>query len=247
MDGQKDTRIRAQVEELFDTPDAHTDPFGANQFGNRAYRRTERIVAAVLLATNHIDLSEPLRKSVRATALKCLEEVMQIRDQLRASNSPQVANLLASLRSLISLLRLLAVAGLVSSQNMTILIEAIDGLGLLVESAKQSSLAESVSLARTDFIERSSQKDIKDSNRTSRIGLDSSNAIALVSPSASNARRGSIIDILRRSGAMGIADISSSLPEYSRKMVQRDLADLVKEGRVTKAGSKRWSQYSLPA
>jgi DNA-binding HxlR family transcriptional regulator len=36
-----------------------------------------------------------------------------------------------------------------------------------------------------------------------------------------------------------------NLPEFSEKMIQRELAALVQEGVVMKQGEKRWSRYSL--
>jgi hypothetical protein len=60
--------------------------------------------------------------------------------------------------------------------------------------------------------------------------------------SASN-RADQIIDILKVGGTLGIKDIVANLPQYSEKMVQRELALLVGAGRVQKMGAKRWSKY----
>ena len=54
-----------------------------------------------------------------------------------------------------------------------------------------------------------------------------------------------IIDILKAGGMLGIRDISANLPQYSEKMVQRELAELVETGKVRKIGAKRWSRSQL--
>lgn len=58
-------------------------------------------------------------------------------------------------------------------------------------------------------------------------------------------RAQAILDILRAGGDLGIRDIASNLPEYSEKMIQRELAILIAAQKAKKTGSKRWSRYSL--
>ena len=60
-----------------------------------------------------------------------------------------------------------------------------------------------------------------------------------------NRRAQTILGILKSQGIIGIKDISSNLPEYSEKMIQRELAHLIVLGRVKKSGFKRWSKYAF--
>jgi hypothetical protein len=53
-----------------------------------------------------------------------------------------------------------------------------------------------------------------------------------------------IVAVLRQGGEFGIRDVVSHLPEYSEKMIQRELAHLVSAGKAKKSGLKRWSKYS---
>ncbi|MDP3052019.1 MAG: hypothetical protein Q8N42_00765 [bacterium] len=46
---------------------------------------------------------------------------------------------------------------------------------------------------------------------------------------------------------MTIREISSSLPEYGGKSIQRDLLELVEAGVLKKAGDKRWRKYAVAA
>mgnify|MGYP001611693170 FL=1 len=54
-----------------------------------------------------------------------------------------------------------------------------------------------------------------------------------------------ILGVLGSKEKLGIKDIVSHLPEYSEKMIQRELKGLVALGRIKKTGSKRWSMYTL--
>lgn len=58
-------------------------------------------------------------------------------------------------------------------------------------------------------------------------------------------RAETIIAILRESGPCGIKEIVLHAPEFSEKMIQRVLFDLVSSGVVVKNGSKRWSTYAI--
>src|SRR3989344_3409976 len=58
-------------------------------------------------------------------------------------------------------------------------------------------------------------------------------------------RTNRIVGVLTTQGQLGIKDIAASLPEFSEKMIQRELKRLVTQGRIKKAGSKRWSTYVL--
>ena len=74
---------------------------------------------------------------------------------------------------------------------------------------------------------------------------------AKVSNTKSNSNRTSgsrvqnILEVLRVGGSLGIRDIAANLPEYSEKMIQRELLGMVARGQIRKIGLKRWSKYSL--
>ena len=111
-----------------------------------------------------------------------------------------------------------------------------------------------MSLTREDLIdiresqrfiqERASDKPAKNVTETREmtdIGTSTENK----SPSLQmTSRSQAILEVLRVHGELGIRDVASNLPEYSEKMIQRELAELVSHGRVKKTGLKRWSRYT---
>ncbi|MEN9561081.1 MAG: hypothetical protein RIQ56_354 [Candidatus Parcubacteria bacterium] len=260
MDNQKDN---ASLIKFFDNYSYKTNPFAENRVGERAYRRSERIAAAVHLLTNHIPLEEISRNKARQLSVNLLSQVLALRDEMRATNSDRAREFRATVRELISVLRLLNVAGLVSAQNVDTIAEAIDELPVFLSTSQRSNLSESVSISRDDLIDvrdigvrapsrshdEKNKKDITDNSHrtdTSRdVSVPNSASQKLGSFGDLSIRSQAILEVLRAGGELAIRDVTSNLPEYSEKMVQRELAALVEAGRVRKTGLKRWSRYSI--
>ena len=64
-------------------------------------------------------------------------------------------------------------------------------------------------------------------------------------PKASN-RQEVILAVVLQGNGVSIKDISDVVRDCSEKTIQRELAELVRQGRIKKVGERRWSQY-LPA
>lgn len=228
-----------------------TNPFGENKAGDRAYRRAERLVAAIHLLTNHIPAEEPLRRSVRTGSLTLLSDVMELRDEMRALESYKIHAFQVSIRHLISMLRILAVAGFVSIQNADAVTEALDELGNFLTVSQKSPVSENIRFSREDLLDVrmtdvSVKKDIKDATYVKDKGNKDTDVLYNKTPSAVSARGDVLLDILRSGGEMGIREVAAHVPEYSEKMIQRELLDLVQRGLIRKSGLKRWSKYSVP-
>lgn len=243
----------SNVLEILDSPSIVTNPFGANLSGDNSYRRAERISAALLLVTNHVPESEPLRIATRESGLRLLERILELRSGFRAAVSEKGQSALADIRSLISQIRLLAVGGYISTHNAQSIISALDELGNLIVISQRSTLAEQVNLSRSDLMPR-----VGDSYRTSKTrpirlgtspeshgGIKKDKKGHSYDTNADGERSTQILDILRVGGELGIKDISANLPQYSEKMIQRELARLAEVGIVAKIGEKRWSKYRL--
>jgi hypothetical protein len=249
MDNQRDIQSSGGISRFFDKSSARTG-LSLNQSVDRLYRRAERIIAGLFLATNHVAPSESLRVEVRRAGLELLEHALSLRDEMRAPQSEHVSAFKASARYLISLLRMLTISGFLSMQNSTVLIEAIEDLGNFLTLAQNSPLSETVSFSKQDFLDINPEfiKDIKDNrNLKDKTEIRDGGKASDISTTKRtlDVRKQGILEILRTGGELGITDISSNLPEYSTKMIQRDLAELVALGQVKKAGLKRWSRYSL--
>ena len=231
-----------------------TRPFGANISGENSYKRAERICAALHIMTNHISEGEPLRSIIRNKSIELLTIILELRSGLRTSASEKGQSALAIIRELISLVRLLAVSGFLSISNANALTEALDELGSLIVVSQRSTLAEQLTISREDFVPSpSSQVSVPRVERPSvsqrrtqpTQARDISQESPPQTPQGLSSRSERVMEILKLGGVLGIKDVSSNLPQYSEKMVQRELAGLVEQGKVHKIGSKRWSRYQL--
>jgi len=242
MDVQRDTPTTQSVSAFFESQPSVTS-LSLNQSVERLYRRSERIVAALFLATNHISPNESLRLSTRSASLQLLEEALALRHEMRASQSRHASAFRASARYLVSLLRMLTIAGFLSNQNATILIEALDELGNFLRTAQSSALSENVSFSKQDFLDTSVRavSDIKDITSVK----DKVTMSDIATKRTLDVRKQNILELLRTGGELAITDIASNLPEYSSKTIQRDLGELIVAGQVKRTGLKRWSRYSI--
>lgn len=241
MDTPKDIQQRPDLSSFFEK-----QPLGESlalqSSVDRLYRRAERIVAALFLATNHIHEEEALRIRMRSAGLQMLKDALALRHEMRSPQSAHASTFRASARYIVSLLRMLSVSGFLSIQNATVLIEALDDLGNFLRSAQQSALSENIAFSRQDFLDISHKPltDIKD-----RAVKDNIKVSDTTTRRSMNVRKENILEILRTSGELSVSQIAAGLPEYSAKMIQRDLVELISGGIVKKAGLKRWSRYSL--
>lgn len=261
MDDIRDIRKQDSLSRFLDGHVVRTSPFGRNASGEKSYRRAERLVAALHILTSHVQEDEPVRHSIRTAGIKLLSDMLALRDEMRTSNSSKMRVAQSTIRELISLVRMLAVSGLISIQNADVTVEAIDELGNFLHLAQRTPLSESTVLSREDLLsagvtpEKRTNLLIKDTTILSVMKTDKTKAVFTDNVRGAardsrtngsvNVRSQEILGVLRSGGAMGIRDISSNLPEYSEKMIQRELASLVVAGRVKKTGLKRWSRYSL--
>jgi hypothetical protein len=252
MDNQKDLQKTDGVVKFLDYQTLKSSPFGDNRVGERLYRKAERIASAVVLLTNHIRAEDTLRNEARRSAVDVLSVILNIRDEMRSQNSSEVTVLKMSVRRLISLIRLLGISGQISLQNAEIVTEALDELSSFLNASRRSALSETVSISREDLSdvresqrfmqERAGERVQKDAPETkdmeSAVGTDKKQPLRM------STRTQAIVEVLRTHGELGIRDVASNLPEYSEKMIQRELADLVDAGKVKKTGLKRWSRYA---
>ena len=254
MDLQKDLQRTDGPIKFLDYQTLNSNPFGDNRVGERVYRRAERLASAIVLLTNHVDAKDDLRIEARKTSLELLSKVLEIRDEMRSQNSANANNLKMTVRKLISVVRLLGISGSISYQNAEIVTEALDELLSFVQVSRKSNLSDSVTIVREDLMDvRGERRFVAPERKTDRApspaeikeGEQQGSGEARVPAAAQiSSRAEAILEVLRSNGESGIRDVAQNLPEYSEKMIQRELAELVAMGRVKKTGLKRWSRYT---
>lgn len=235
--------------------------FGDNRAIDRLYRKVERVVIAAHILTSHIPVQEPLRREIRSVSSGFLSVLLSMRDDMRSVQSPHVQDFEASVRHVSSLVRLVAVSSYVSFQNAELLIDALDDVVYFLRAAQKTSYADNVRLTKEFFSdvrvssynkqETRSPHEMGDASKRTRAVREEKEVLEVPSSSApldpirSSHRSDQVIAVLRAQDKQSIRDVVAQLPEYSEKMIQRELAELVHLGRVRKEGEKRWSTYSL--
>lgn len=252
MDDIKDVAKKDHLTRFLGNRTLRIEAFGANISASRAYQRAERIVAALHLVTNHVSEREPARALVRESGLDLLEHIFLLGDEMRNPESVASKNTHECMRKLVSCVRILSVSGHISPQNADALIEALDELGNFILVSQRTALSESASFEKEDFLDGgfetstrrvSDTRSVKETNRPVKDKREHTQNVSDRNGTAGQ-RTERILGVLKSQGQLGIKDIVSSLPEYSEKMIQRELKSLVESGRARKAGSKRWSVYS---
>ncbi len=232
---------KSDILKYIDNQTLRTNPFERSVTAEQIYKRAERIAAALFLVTSHVLETEPLKMSIRAGSIRLLEQALSVHLSLRSEESPESHVLLSAIRTLISQVRLLGVAGYVSHPNVAVLVSALDEMGHLLVSAQRSSLSDFHALSHDDLVPPITSASPDSGRRQRERPIKDSVSNKGQTDGASRSER--IVALLRTKDLMGIKDISLNLPEYSEKMIQRELADLVESGRVKKTGAKRWSRY----
>ena len=238
-------------------PALHTNPFGTNLSGARAYRRAERIVAGVILLTNHLSREDELYRSTRKVSLALLPILLDLKDEMRSLTSSKMREFHGALRHLISLLKMLVFSGSVSVQNADAVTNALEELNTFVIASARSNLSESLQLSKEDFADprvpyKGHLKDIRDRTRIRDIKsikdmttTSTAQTLASDDPNVLGTRGAAIVNILKVGGELNLPDIAAHLPEYGEKTIQRELTALIDRGVVRRVGLKRWSKYSL--
>lgn len=64
-------------------------------------------------------------------------------------------------------------------------------------------------------------------------------------PENGGERHSQIINMVRNRGVVSINDIAEHFPVLSRKTLQRDLSELIDQGKIIRSGDKRWALYRV--
>ena len=229
-------------------------------------QKAERAAAALYLVTETLSDQEPLRWTLRGIVvdLVCdLSSAALVGDPRGVSAA--AASRISEMRSLLGVAR---ISRLLSEMNVSLLDGACDELrGLLVEVEGRGTLSRDLfDVSVAPLPSAPSVEDIGRGAVSYGTAAPSLYDMSLKSGETKRAagaapteyaaprrgervenhdRREKILAVLRELGTTTIADIKKRVGGASGKTLQRDLAALVTEGVLTRAGSRRWTTYSI--
>lgn len=232
--------------------------------------RAQKIVAALYLLTNHIDIENPLRLEIRTAATQMLKLV------LLGSKIDDIKNTILSFLSVAVLTKEVSPenASIIETELATLKVHhtqvsepvlshifinekdhaLVDGKETLkaqeVSSLKSPEIRQHVSLPElresnpmkeTPVIQKAKINDaVNQSIRGQVMETNVPNK-----KDEKKARRGRVLEYLSKTELRSIKDISKFFTDCSEKTIQRELNDLVDEKIIIRVGDRRWSTYKL--
>ena len=257
---QKDSNIKdTEKTGAISLPAVRANPFGENISAEKAYRRAERIAAAIYILTRHVSDSDTLKSRARESSHVLLHDVLGLRSGFRMeSGSDIIASIHALVREMISTVQLLSVAGYSSKENAGMVTRALEELSQFVDSASTTTLSERTVFTRDDLL--IDQMSVRTTPRAQFASSAPQGAMPALNSGTSqgtqkhhkgqvsisdsmSGRKSAILEVLKDGKKMAIKDIASFVVGCSEKTIQRELAALVSDGIIRREGEKRWSRY----
>jgi len=222
------------------------------------YNRSYRLSAAVFMISNIIDQSEELRTKIKNLSLDIVSVSVNLKDIDLGCVKKAIIDLEKKSLELMSMLDIASVAGLISKMNASILKEEfqlfISELGKFSEKFESGNLSvknvfEQPQILNVNFLEKADVKHPYVSNIPSNVG-EIKNAVANDHKNNNGHRRkdqrkNAIMEFIKGHNDVSIKDIVPNITGCSEKTVQRELISLINEGKIKKAGERRWSRYSI--
>ncbi|MEY2640679.1 MAG: hypothetical protein RL150_72 [Candidatus Parcubacteria bacterium] len=238
-------------------------PF-SDSFSLYLFKKTEKIVLALYLVTDHLSEDEPLRSTVRRIANEILKDGIKVTGRYVAPSSDD--KMVAHLYETISFLRVAGVAKLVSMSNVDLIADEMQRLAKDIKSHQEASHS-GANLRKSFFIvETPKAVDVFDKGHKGQ-NKDKMSFIKQVPTQASvsqasqptdvnrqaqkdlrpvrDERSEKIFSIIKEKGQVTIKDVTEAFVGVSEKTIQRELQKLVVTGVLKRAGERRWSTYSV--
>lgn len=207
------------------------------------YKKAERLAKAIHLVAPAFKNSHALREKLDLIAIGLVEAAVLPPMLARAALSRE----LLALSSVLSIARS---GGLLSSMNADIIareahlllqeVAAYEEPRLILEEAPTLAV-----LARTSAT-RATRERLPQTGSTAPKGhtpMDKGHAVSDTAERSS--RKETIMAVLKEKGPSYIKDISTVIRDVSEKTIQRELQNLVSDGRVERSGERRWTTYAL--
>ena len=188
--------------------------------------RVKKLTEALYRVTDLYSEREPLKWTLREASLDIYNNLMSI---MSDKNFRNFVDITKAISNIIHTLELASLGGFISDVNFGILRREYSNLKLMIDSQKELVLIE-----QKVELEQLKQKPITVSDRMS----DRVSDIIF-------GRKKKITDFISANGKKTIKEILPIFDNISEKSVQRDLLELVKEGKLITEGEKRWRAYSV--
>lgn len=231
------------------------------------YNRSYRLAAAVFMISNIMDQNEELRTKIKSLSLRLVSVSVNLKDINFFDARKLIADLEKISLELMSMLDIASVSGLVSKMNAGILREEfqsflleLDKFSEKFEDHKNMSVRgifdESKTLSGGDspnsinagyniednIFYKNEPKNTIENNRANGKENRGDNGNG---HKRKDLRKNTILDFIKGHNNVNIKDIAPNITGCSEKTIQRELIQLISDGKIRKTGERRWSKYSV--
>ncbi|OHA25263.1 MAG: hypothetical protein A3D52_00375 [Candidatus Taylorbacteria bacterium RIFCSPHIGHO2_02_FULL_44_36] len=205
--------------------------------------KAERLVSALYMVTDLINTNDPIKWQMRKLGVVLLTEIGKLLESPPSERKKIINSAREATAEILSLLEVVANAGLISRMNYSLLKKEFTNTPLLLERVGKADSPKSIGQIQRYSIGHSigQAKIIKDKKYLSSIGQN----LVIQNKVKKEARKSQITKVFASGKVLSLSDLSEMFRDFGSKMIQRDLLDLVKSGVLNKIGNKRWSRYSL--
>lgn len=229
-----------------------------NDFLN-IYNKSYRIAAAVFVISNIMDQNEELRTKIKKLSLDLVSMSVNLKDINFYDAKKLIADIEKKSLELMSMLDIASVSGLVSKMNGNILkeefqlfISELNKFSEKLESNKNVSVTgifgESL-ITNINNLEKTNLKyhnEIGEAYKSEQKVTSNNNELKNGNGhKRKDLRKNTILDFIKGHNDVSIKDIVPNIVGCSEKTIQRELIQLINDGKIKKVGERRWSKYLL--
>ncbi|MEK7069643.1 MAG: hypothetical protein AAB924_01640 [Patescibacteria group bacterium] len=213
--------------------------------------KVQKITSALYRVTDLLSDKEPLKWTLRDKAIGLYDELVSIKNT--KDKDRLLDDSLKSFSQITKSLELISSGVCVSNRNFEILKREYSLLRDFIEG-KKSDMANDPKI----LLEMSMFNSKKKQETNTLINNGHRNLITGINEPETNSfygegkqqeinpqsRKGKVLDLLKSGPAKSVNEIAINFSgEVSEKSIQRDLLDLVKMGKISAMGDKRWRKY----
>lgn len=221
------------------------------------HNRSYRLAAAVFMISNIMDKDEELKTKVKTLSLNLVSMSVNLKDINLLDAKKLIISLEKNSLELMSMLDIASAAGLISKMNGDILREEFQSF--LLEIGKFSEKFENDKTVSVKGLFTELAVINADNHRgTINVASESKNVIEndKINNKVNGGENGSrhkrkdlrkntVLDFIKGHNYVSIKDIVPNITGCSEKTIQRELIQLINEGKIKKTGERRWSRYSI--
>ena len=223
------------------------------------YNKSYRLAAGVFAISNVMDEKEELRTKIKKLSLDIVSMSVRLKDANFYDSKRQIAEIEKNSLELMSMLDISAITGMISKTNASIIksefesfIKEMNNYVEGIESEKNISvpniLNENSNLPATiPVLSRENLEGVYNTPRNIEVKNNSNNALgeSVNGYKRKETRKTNIFNFIKSHNNVTIKDIVPHIVGCSEKTIQRELVDLINEGRISKSGERRWTRYSV--